>query len=146
MSRQNHRLTILAVTISVLLASWSGGTTAAASPSIVGWPSDFPAWAYQFDPASPNACAAGKPTCVKQTIKTMNSRFGPLASSCHHNAVFSLAYLRTTQEYARFAAEKPSHFDDVAWVNHAGRRFRSSTSTRTTGGRRAAAARSLPPG
>ena len=119
MSRQKHRSTILALTIAVLLTSWTGGTLAvAAPPSIVGWPSDFPAWAYQFDPASPNACAAGKPTCVTQTIKTMNLRFKPLASSCHHNAVFSLAYLRTTQEYARFAAEQPTHFDDVAWVNH----------------------------
>lgn len=104
--------------MAVLITSWTGGGAAvAADPLFVGWSQLLPAWAYQFNPDSQNACAAGKPTCVKQTIKKMESRFTPLGDACHHNAVFSLAYLRTTQEYARTASD-PSYFDDTAFVNH----------------------------
>jgi Family of unknown function (DUF5995) len=119
MIRRQHGLSAFVLFVVALLLSSTGGTIAATAPAgFVGWPTDLPAWAYQFNPSSPDDCSAGRPACVKQTIKTMNLRFTPLATSCHHNAVFSLAYLRTTQEYARFAAERPSHFDDVAWVNH----------------------------
>jgi hypothetical protein len=47
----------------------------------------------------------------------MERRFAPLASNCAHNAIFALAYLRTTQEYARTAAD-PEFFDDARFVNH----------------------------
>jgi hypothetical protein len=47
----------------------------------------------------------------------MNRRWAPLDTSCDHEAVFSLAYLRTTQKYAETAAQ-PGFYEDVAWVNH----------------------------
>ncbi len=47
----------------------------------------------------------------------MNRRFDPLASSCHHDAIFSLAYLRTTEEYRR-TIEDPNFFEDTSFVNH----------------------------
>ncbi|MBX6390900.1 MAG: hypothetical protein IRZ08_18245 [Frankia sp.] len=46
----------------------------------------------------------------------MESRFDPLAASCDHRALFALAYLRTTEEYERAAAE-PGFFRDPALVN-----------------------------
>jgi len=62
-------------------------------------------------------CASGSSSCVDATIKKMQRQFGPLARACSHQAIFSLAYLRTTQEFARAAAE-PGFFQDVRFVNH----------------------------
>jgi len=61
-------------------------------------------------------CPSGNARCVKTTIKQMDVRFQPLAAACSHQAVFSLAYLRTTEEYARAAAE-PGFFINVRFVN-----------------------------
>lgn len=108
-----------ALALTLLVAFWGSAEApaVASDPIFIGWSALLPAWAYSFTPNSQNACTAGRPSCVPQTISTMNRRFAPLAKSCDHNAVFALAYLRTTQEYARTAA-KPKAFDDVAWVNH----------------------------
>ena len=46
----------------------------------------------------------------------MTRRFDALASSCDHNAIFSLIYLRVTEEYRR-TVEEP-FFDDTAFVNY----------------------------
>jgi hypothetical protein len=62
-------------------------------------------------------CSSGSSTCVKATIQKMQRHFEPLARACSHQAIFALAYLRTTQEYARAAAE-PGFFADVQFVNH----------------------------
>jgi hypothetical protein len=47
----------------------------------------------------------------------MTKRLEPLASSCDHNAVFALTYLRVTEEYRR-TIESPTFFDDTSFVNH----------------------------
>ena len=68
-------------------------------------------------PTADDQCASGSSSCVKATIQKMQRRFEPLARACSHQAIFSLAYLRTTEEYARAAAE-PGFFKDVRFVNH----------------------------
>jgi Family of unknown function (DUF5995) len=120
MRQLRHRTWGSALALTLLVAFWgagSGGPAVAADPIFIGWSSLLPAWVYTFTPNSQNACIAGRPACVQQTLRTMNRRFAPQATSCSHNAVFSLAYLRTTEEYARTAAQ-PGVFNDVAWVNH----------------------------
>lgn len=67
-------------------------------------------------PQAPDPCSSGSSTCVKATIQEMQRHFEPLARACSHHAIFALAYLRTTQEYARAAAE-PGFFADVRFVN-----------------------------
>jgi hypothetical protein len=47
----------------------------------------------------------------------MQRRFEPLATQCDHDAVFSLAYLRTTEEFLR-ASETPGFFNDPNKINH----------------------------
>ncbi len=47
----------------------------------------------------------------------MHNRFTPLAWSCSHQAIFSLAYLRTTEQYLSFSG-KPGFLRDPAFVNH----------------------------
>jgi hypothetical protein len=56
--------------------------------------------------------------CVDAVVREMTSRFDALAASCDHKAVFSLLYLRTTEEYRRTVAVNPQFFRDPAYVNH----------------------------
>jgi hypothetical protein len=83
----------------------------------VDWSSLLPGLTDQYDPNSANQCVAGRVTCVDATIREMTRRFNPLASSCDHRALFSLLYLRVTQQY-RQAVSDPSFFADNAFVNH----------------------------
>jgi hypothetical protein len=72
-------------------------------------------------PAS--ACASGQLRCVDAVIREMQRRFAPLARSCDHDAVFALAYLRTTETYRRTVAADPAFFRDTRWVNRLDVRF-----------------------
>jgi hypothetical protein len=67
--------------------------------------------------SSPDLCASGSSSCLVTTIAEMQAQFETQASSCDHDAVFSLAYLRTTQTYA-WARDQRGYFADTAWVNH----------------------------
>ncbi len=84
---------------------------------LVDWSSLVPGLTDQYDPNSANECVSGKVKCVDATIKEMTKRFNPLASSCDHRALFSLLYLRVTQQY-RQAVSDPNFFEDNAFVNH----------------------------
>ena len=70
-----------------------------------------------FDPNSADDCIAGRVQCVKKTIQQMQHRFDGLAAACDHDAVFSLAYLRTTEAYLGFT-QQSGFFSDPAFVNH----------------------------
>ena len=95
-------------------------TTATAdsgTPPFVNWATLLPSLTNTYQPNSANQCVAGLPGCVDSTIAEMQRRFDPLAATCDHNAVFSLAYLRTTQTY-RWARDQSGFFNDTPWVNH----------------------------
>jgi hypothetical protein len=93
------------------------GTAQADDPIFVDWTSQLPSWSDQYDPNSANDCVAGRSSCIDKTIKEMQRRFDPLGQSCDHNAVFSLAYLRTTQTY-KWARDQDGFFQDTPYVNH----------------------------
>ncbi len=80
--------------------------------------------AHADDPVGSKACQEGKPTCVDAVIKEMTRRFNPLASSCDHDAIFSLTYLRTTEAYRR-AISDPQFFSNNAFVNREDAEFSS---------------------
>lgn len=86
-------------------------------PLFVGWTSALPATASGYEPSSEHVCKRGDLQCVDLVIEAMTRRFERLASVCSHNAVFSLVYLRTTEEYRR-AVTEPGFFEDPAFVNH----------------------------
>jgi hypothetical protein len=90
---------------------------AAEDPPFVGWTALLPGLSIPYDPDSPDDCIAGRVQCVDRTVREMERRFEPLASSCDHNAIFSLTYLRVTEEYRR-TVESPTFFDDTPFVNH----------------------------
>ena len=50
---------------------------------------------------SPDDCIAGRVQCIDKVVREMTKRFEPLASSCNHDAIFALTYLRVTEEYRR---------------------------------------------
>jgi len=94
------------------------GTTAAhADPVLIEWSNLLPSLTDTYTPNADNACTSGKPSCLTATIKEMNKRYSPLATSCDHNAVFALAYLRTTQTY-EWARNQDGFFQDTPFVNH----------------------------
>jgi hypothetical protein len=93
------------------------GAARAQEPPFVGWTALLPGLSDEYQPNSDNDCAAGRTRCVDAVIREMDRRFDPLAASCDHDAIFSLTYLRTTEEYRR-AIEDPSFFEDTNFVNH----------------------------
>jgi Family of unknown function (DUF5995) len=103
------------VVLVVLALAWPAAG-AAEDPPFVGWSSLLPGLSIPYDVTSPDDCIAGRVQCVDKTIREMTKRFDPLASSCDHNAIFALVYLRVTQEYRR-TVEGP-FFDDTPFVNH----------------------------
>lgn len=90
---------------------------AATDPPFIGWSALLPALTYQYDPSSVDDCVAGRPGCVRGTIRQMQQRFEQLADACDHNAVFALTYLRTTQSYLEYS-QTPGFLSDPAFVNH----------------------------
>jgi hypothetical protein len=107
------RLGALAV---VIVALASPAASAADDAPFVGWTALLPALSLPYDPNDVDDCVAGRVQCVDKTIRDMTRRFDSLASSCDHNAIFSLTYLRVTEEYRR-TVDGP-FFDDTPFVNH----------------------------
>jgi Family of unknown function (DUF5995) len=86
-------------------------------PPHLEWSQLLPGLTTEYNPSSENDCTAGRTRCVDAVIREMERRFNPLAASCDHDSIFSLAYLRTTEEYRR-TIEDPTFFEDTAFVNH----------------------------
>jgi Family of unknown function (DUF5995) len=108
-----RRLTALAALVVTLMLP---AAAAAEDPPFVGWSALLPGLSLPYDPSSPDDCSAGRVQCVDKTIREMTRRFDALASSCDHNAIFSLTYLRVTEEYRRTVAGP--FFDDTPFVNY----------------------------
>ena len=89
----------------------------AEDPPFVGWTALLPGLATEYEPNSDNDCAAGRTPCVDAVIRELRRRFEPLAAACDHDAIFSLTYLRTTEEYRR-TIDDPTFFEDTNFVNH----------------------------
>jgi hypothetical protein len=89
----------------------------AQDPPFVGWSALLPGLSLPYDVTSPDDCVAGRAQCIDKLVRQMTGRFEPLASSCDHDAIFSLTYLRMTEEYRRTVAT-PTFFDDTPFVNH----------------------------
>jgi len=83
----------------------------------VPWSSYLPGWSIEYDPASDNDCVAGRPNCLKATLKELSRIADDTASSCSHNAIFPRAYLRMTQLYGH-TREIPGYYEDVSYFNH----------------------------
>lgn len=112
-----RRARLLATLPLVVALCGPAAPAAADDPLFVGWTAAVPSLMAEYEPSSSDDCTAGRAPCVKKVIREMERRFEPLAADCSHAAVFSLAYLRTTQTYLE-TAESSGFYDDVAYVNH----------------------------
>jgi hypothetical protein len=109
------RTVAAAVAVVALMAGLP--TASGDEPVMVNWAALLPSWSNQYLPSSSNACVAGQVSCVDAIIREMYRRLDPLASSCDHNAVFQLAYLRITEAIRR-AIDDPTFFDDPRYLAH----------------------------
>lgn len=75
----------------------------------------LPPRAAPYVPYAGDLCASGSDRCIDRTIGEMRDRLDVLASTCQHDAVFSLAYLRVTEDVRR--ALHADFFADPAWLN-----------------------------
>lgn len=69
-------------------------------------------------PATPytgEVCASGADACIDDVIVRMEDRLDGLVDTCSHSAVFSLAYLRVTENVRD--AVRTGYFEDRAWLN-----------------------------
>lgn len=111
-----RRLSPLVLAFAVLLALPSAAV--AEDAPYLGWSELLPGVApMPYKPSSEDDCLAGRSQCVDKVIRAMERHFDPIADSCDHDAIFALAYLRTTEEYRR-TIEDPDFFDDTRFVNH----------------------------
>jgi hypothetical protein len=67
-----------------------------------------------YRPYTGSTCRSGDPQCIVDVIAEMEDRLAPLAASCDHDAIFSLAYLRVTQNVK--AAADSGYFADRSWL------------------------------
>jgi Family of unknown function (DUF5995) len=74
----------------------------------------LPAAPVPYTPYDGPVCTDGDPQCIVDVIAEMEERLAPLAASCDHDAIFSLAYLRVTQNVK--AAADEGYFADRTWL------------------------------
>jgi hypothetical protein len=112
------RSLVAVLTVALAAAAAPAPASAQDQPPFVDWSSLLPAGPNgEYQPSSADDCVAGRLRCVDAVIREMTRRFDRLADSCDHDAVFALAYLRTTEEYRR-ATTTPGFFEDPPFVNH----------------------------
>jgi hypothetical protein len=91
---------------------------APADPLYLPWVSLLPTLAQPVDPTSTNPCRNGSSNCVDRTLREMIRTYGDTAARCDHNAIFQLAYLYVTEDYARTVESDPGFFADTPFVNN----------------------------
>src|SRR4051812_45335144 len=115
------RALLAAVLTSLAVAAAPTAASADLLPPITNpvtdWSMIFPSLSPQYDPNDPNICTSGKPKCIDSLSKEMTKRFAPFASSCSHNAMFALLYLRVT-DHVGTSVWTPGRFTDPYFMTH----------------------------
>jgi hypothetical protein len=112
----------LVVVLTAVVALAVPSSAAADDPPLINWAGLLPGLTSTYEPSSGDECRAGRTRCLDAIIHEMGRRFRPLATSCSHDAIFGLSYLRTTEEFQR-AAEEPGFFNDTNYIIHEGAVF-----------------------
>lgn len=116
------RTTVGVVSATVVMSLLAVGAAVAPASAdgllpYVPWSSYLSGWTDQYVPSSDNDCVAGRPSCLKGTLKEQSRIADETASSCSHNAVFARAYVRMTQLYG-YTRDIPGYYQDVPYFNH----------------------------
>lgn len=120
------RAVCAAVSVGLLIGGWSAPADAVELP----WPVTsklvnptpldpaiklLPALPTPYRPYTGTICPGGEDSCIDDVISEMETRLAPFAQSCSHHAIFSLAYLRVTENVRD--ANRSGYFADRAWLN-----------------------------
>ena len=62
-------------------------------------------------------CVAGSRACIDRTVNEMYRRFHTVIPRCDHNAVFSLTYIRVTEDIRR-GIDSGFYGSELVWINH----------------------------
>jgi hypothetical protein len=112
MRRRGGRIAALAAALTLGTA----GTAAAQSGApYIDWPSLLPGLPAPYTPNVEPDCADGSDGCIDHTITEMQRRLNTVVPVCDHRAVFSLAYLRVTEDVK--AGRVAGIFKDPKWLN-----------------------------
>jgi hypothetical protein len=115
------RTVVGVASVSVITSFLVVGTTSSPAHAdllpYVPWSSYLAGWTDEYVPTSDNDCVAGRPACLKGTLKEQSRIADDTASSCSHNAVFARAYVRMTQLYG-YTRDIPGYYQDVPYFNH----------------------------
>lgn len=106
---------VLSVTTALTLA----GLSPAAADNILAPLEDpviglLPPRPAPYTPYTGDACVDGSPTCIDDTIEEMQQRLDVFAAQCDNDAIFSLAYLRVTENVRDAIAT--GVFSDRVWL------------------------------
>jgi hypothetical protein len=94
---------------------WAPSGHAQGQGPYVDWPALLPALPAPFTPNVEPDCAEGSDACIDRTIVEMRRRLNAVVPRCDHRAVFSLAYLRVTEDVRE--AVRAGEFQDPRWLN-----------------------------
>jgi hypothetical protein len=113
------RRTTVAVVAALLatVGALSGAPAQANLAPYVAWSSYLAGWTDEYIPTSDNDCVAGRPSCLKATLKEQSRIADSTAKACSHNAIFARAYVRMTQLYG-YTRAIPGYYQDVPYMNH----------------------------
>ena len=102
--------------IAALVACGLAAPAGADDSPYVDWPALLPALPAPYTESTEADCRAGEEACIDRTIAEMYRRFNTVVPVCNHNAVFSLAYLRVTEDVRDF--NRAGGFSDSRWLQH----------------------------
>lgn len=116
MGRGRRRLhASLGVALAVLVTAAAPAAAAPPRPDLyVDWPALLPPLPAPHTPNVEPDCADGDDACIDRTIAEMERRFHAVVPPCDHDAVFSLAYLRVTEDVRD--AIRTGVFSDRVWL------------------------------
>ena len=77
-------------------------------PWFVNWSEVLPPAYLGTDKASSDVCVSGQLSCVDRTAQRLERQLSNLG--CNHNAIFTLAYTRTTEMVAQVERKDPTFF------------------------------------
>jgi hypothetical protein len=108
--------TVVALLAATLALGAASPAAAADDSPYIDWPALLPPLPAPYTPNTEPDCANGESSCIDSTIVEMYRRFNTVVPVCDHRNVFSLAYLRVTEDVRD--AIRAGSFTDANWLQH----------------------------
>ena len=93
----------------------SAATAQDPGPAYSDWNAELPGYPSNAERSVRAECVRGGDACIDRTIAEMWRRFHTVVPSCDDNNVFSLTYLRVTEDIRRGVDE--GFYEDEVWLN-----------------------------